>query len=346
MPTHETDCAPHMTRTMPSPVLLSRRAAGAGLLLAALAAAMAPGCTGAHGGLAGLGAADEPRAERGAALSDAAARLGLTVVDSCGTLATLRNRTNVVVLYANPLGSVWVNGAELPDSHGIVAAEGTLRVPEELLARIGNCLRPVTAAAPAPAERPRQRPAGPQRPRAQLGCVVLDPGHGGRDTGAISVLGHREKDIVLRVARAAADELERKGVHVELTRGDDRFIELEDRPAVAQRCRADLFVSIHADWARNGSASGSTMYVSRSAGAGDLRAAQVLCRQIGQATSDSRGVRRADYRVLVHAKCPAVLVELGYLSHRAEAARLADAAHQERLAEALADAIVDYLSSR
>lgn len=77
--------------------------------------------------------------------------------------------------------------------------------------------------------------------------VVLDAGHGGHDDGARGPSGLREKDLVLDVTQRLAKRLERKGVTVILTRTEDRFLSLEERTAVANDARADLFVSIHAN---------------------------------------------------------------------------------------------------
>lgn len=77
--------------------------------------------------------------------------------------------------------------------------------------------------------------------------VVIDPGHGGKDPGA-SGFGYREKDVVLGLAKALRDRLvEEGGVRVALTREDDRFLVLGERPEIARRMGADLFISIHAD---------------------------------------------------------------------------------------------------
>ena len=92
--------------------------------------------------------------------------------------------------------------------------------------------------------------------------VVIDPGHGGHDTGALSVSeGKREKDVVLAIARAIARELEASGkVRVLLTRGDDRFIPLPQRVAIARAAKASLFISIHADSAPGTPAHGASIY--------------------------------------------------------------------------------------
>ena len=96
----------------------------------------------------------------------------------------------------------------------------------------------------------------------KVGRVVIDPGHGGKDTGTIGPGGLREKDVVLRVGLALRDLLrERLGTDVILTRDTDRFIPLEERTAIANEKGADLFISIHANASRNRRASGVETYV-------------------------------------------------------------------------------------
>jgi N-acetylmuramoyl-L-alanine amidase len=109
--------------------------------------------------------------------------------------------------------------------------------------------------------------------------VVLDPGHGGKDTGTISIAGGYEKTVVLAIARAAADQLRRDGqVRVKLTRDDDTFIPLNERVAIARREKADLLVSVHADSAPNPAARGASVYT-LSETASDVVAARLAARE-------------------------------------------------------------------
>lgn len=95
----------------------------------------------------------------------------------------------------------------------------------------------------------------------KIGRIVLDPGHGGHDTGTIGKGGLREKDLVLEVARQLQTLLEQKlGAEVVLTRTDDTFIPLEERTAKANEFRADLFVSIHANSSPTRTSSGVETY--------------------------------------------------------------------------------------
>ena len=102
---------------------------------------------------------------------------------------------------------------------------------------------------------------GKPMPNAGIRKIVLDPGHGGKDPGAIGIGGIAEKDIVLAVALKLAQKLKREmSVEVVLTRKDDRFIPLEDRTAIANAEDADLFVSLHMNASPNGEAKGLETY--------------------------------------------------------------------------------------
>ena len=90
--------------------------------------------------------------------------------------------------------------------------------------------------------------------------IVLDPGHGGRDPGAISRSGKYEKDLVLKMAKETKEFLEKAGYKVVLTRSKDVFISLRGRIKKAHEANGDLFISIHADSAKNSSAKGLSIY--------------------------------------------------------------------------------------
>ena len=150
---------------------------------------------------------------------------------------------------------------------------------------------PARVVTPVPATEPESlAPADPATPpphraavkRSRSGgkpLVVIDAGHGGKDVGAISVLGGYEKDVTLAIARLTARRLERGGrVRVQLTRDDDRFIPLGGRVTIARKARADLFISIHADSAPNAEARGASVYT-LSAVASDAVAARLAARE-------------------------------------------------------------------
>jgi N-acetylmuramoyl-L-alanine amidase len=126
---------------------------------------------------------------------------------------------------------------------------------------------PVAAKAPSdPAPRPALPTARGDRTLARvlglkIGRIVLDPGHGGRDTGTVGPAGMMEKDLVLGIAKELQKLLEdRLGAQVIMTRSDDSFVALEDRPLMANQQQADLFVSIHANSSTSRSVSGVETY--------------------------------------------------------------------------------------
>ncbi|WP_247872556.1 N-acetylmuramoyl-L-alanine amidase [Azospirillum sp. TSO35-2] len=114
--------------------------------------------------------------------------------------------------------------------------------------------------AAAAARQPERKPPG--TPRARPRVVMLDPGHGGNDPGAIGTRGTFEKEVTLDIARGVARSLaERHGVTATLTRRDDRFLTLDERVQLTRKAGADLLVSIHADSAPNADARGLSAYI-------------------------------------------------------------------------------------
>jgi N-acetylmuramoyl-L-alanine amidase len=129
---------------------------------------------------------------------------------------------------------------------------------------LGCSVSPVPVVAVEAADAPAAPDAATDRTLAvgldRFDVVVLDAGHGGEDEGAIGPSGLREKDLVLDVTRRVARKLVEQGLHVILTRRDDRFLSLEERTAVANDARADLFVSIHANASTSRSPRGIETY--------------------------------------------------------------------------------------
>lgn len=176
--------------------------------------------------------------------------------------------------------------------------------------------------------------------------IVIDAGHGGKDPGTTSAKGFQEKDINLDVAQQIAQILRDKGHRVIMTRNSDEFIELEERAAVANRAKADVFVSIHADSSAKSNLTGFTIYVGRSGSWSSSKLADAIDNRMAQTSISSNGIKKADYRVLTHTRCPAVLVEIGYLSNYWEAKQLKNFDMQKRLAQAVAEGITDYLKHK
>jgi N-acetylmuramoyl-L-alanine amidase len=118
--------------------------------------------------------------------------------------------------------------------------------------------------------RPGHRPKGRREPSPGSGrlpvglrpveTIVIDPGHGGRDPGAIGVGGLREKDVTLRLSKSLGEKLAAQGFEVVYTRTHDRSIDLEERTAIAESVGGDLFVSLHANAAPRRSVAGIETY--------------------------------------------------------------------------------------
>ena len=170
--------------------------------------------------------------------------------------------------------------------------------------------------------------------------IIVDPGHGGKDPGALARWGTmNEKDIVLDVSLKLAKELKDRGANVIMTRETDNFIELNDRAYFADIHNANLFISIHADAHKDNSVSGATFYIARSPLRKSRHIAESLETSFDSKYISNKGIRNADYRVLTKHSRPAVLVECGYITNKQDAYRLSTKWYRRKLVNALADGI-------
>ncbi|GCL36764.1 MAG: N-acetylmuramoyl-L-alanine amidase [Sphaerospermopsis kisseleviana] len=190
---------------------------------------------------------------------------------------------------------------------------------------------------------PQPRPR-PSVPKGKL-LVVIDPGHGGKDPGAIGIGGTREKDIILPISLRVAEVLQQNGVQVLLTRDSDYFVSLPGRVQMAERANADVFVSIHANSVglNRPEVSGLETYYYDS-GLGLARA--VHNRILQSVNVRDRRVRKARFYVLRKISMPSILVETGYLTGREDIAKLRNPTYQNQMAEAIAQGILQYLRQR
>ncbi len=128
---------------------------------------------------------------------------------------------------------------------------------------------------------PWMAPVDKAHPKRDI-IVVVDPGHGGKDPGAIGSKGQREKDVVLSIAQQLAKRLKReKGFDVKLVRNDDFFVPLRKRVDIARRHKADMFISVHADAAPRLTASGASVYALSEGGATSATARFMAQRENG-----------------------------------------------------------------
>lgn len=204
-------------------------------------------------------------------------------------------------------------------------------------------------------------------PPPKLRRIVIDAGHGGKDSGARNdAYGLKEKELNLDVALRLKRMLLQSGYEVVMTRDSDKYIPLEQRPQYANRSNADLFISIHFNAAGSATASGfesfaltpqyqaSSKYSKPGRGDGVAYAGNkqdpwntLLSYHVQRSLVQSvegvdRGLKRARFLVLKHLDCPGVLVELGFVSHLPTAQKLRTAAFREKLAEALYQGILAY----
>lgn len=280
----------------------------------------------------------------------------------------------------------------------IFALENPFRIVVDISApEEGEPARQVAMASPAPGPKPLETPSEPYKlPDGskdkvgdlveQLGLkietVMLDPGHGGKDPGAIGIGKVYEKDINLRFALILGQELRKAGLKVIYTREDDTFIPLDERTAMANVQKADLFISIHCNAHKQSGIRGLETYYLNLARTDD--AVRVAARENAVSTkriSDlqfiltdlmlnskmreskdlaedvhacavkelsknysikDHGVRTAPFYVLMGAKMPSILVELGYITNSVECKRLRDETYLQRKAKGLAEGIAKY----
>lgn len=197
--------------------------------------------------------------------------------------------------------------------------------------------------------------------------VVLDPGHGGKDSGAVGKRKVYEKLAVLSIAKRVKAHLEAKKVQVRMTRSTDTFVPLAQRSGFAAKADADLFVSIHADGAGDPSAHGVETFAmtaagcdssnhygqggDKSAGKGNLHDAanavlgfSIQSNLVKMSKRSDRGLRRARFSVLKNAPCPAALVECGFLTNPEEEALMIDANYREAVARGISNGILGYIT--
>ena len=175
--------------------------------------------------------------------------------------------------------------------------------------------------------------------------IVLDPGHGGKDPGAVRS-STMEKTIALTVANSVKQKLEQDGATVKMTRTGDTYPSLTDRVQYAKNQYGEIFVSIHANAAKNTSAKGTETYYSVSSNDNekeDYALALAINNEIVKnASMYNRKVKRADFVVLKGMILPSVLVELGFITNNEDYAKLTDEKYLEIYAQSIYNGIVKY----
>ena len=229
-----------------------------------------------------------------------------------------------------------------------------------------------------------KKPLAPESLTREFGLtaktIVIDPGHGGKDPGALGRGDSKEKYIVLSISEKLREVLTRKGYTVLMTRDTNRFIPLKERTAFAIQRKADLFLSIHANGSENPKAKGIETYylsvtstdkaaediaarenadsgysiqeleallkgiIQESKSEDSKRLANHVQRALVQATGAvDRGVKHARFVVLIGTNVPAILIEAGFISNPTEERKLTTSAYQHKIANAIAQGIEKFL---
>lgn len=173
--------------------------------------------------------------------------------------------------------------------------------------------------------------------------VVIDPGHGGRDPGAVGRGGLQEKQVIFPISQRVTQLLEAEGVTVVMTRYDDRTLDLQPRVDIAERANANLFVSIHANAISLSRPDVNGLESYYSSADGRQLAATIHASMLAATGMNDRGVRRARFFVIRRTSMPATLLEVGFVTGEQDAPRLADPAWRETMANAIARGILQYI---
>ena len=174
--------------------------------------------------------------------------------------------------------------------------------------------------------------------------VFIDAGHGGTDPGALGY-GYRESDLNLQVAKKVEAKLKSKGIDVKMSRNSDIFYSLSERAEMANDYGADAFVSIHQNSAEAKSANGIETYYNRNKEEDKPLSNDIQKQVISQTGANNRGVKNAEFTVLVKSEMISALVECGFITNELEVKKLSDSSYQDKLATGIADGIEEYLKS-
>jgi N-acetylmuramoyl-L-alanine amidase len=200
-----------------------------------------------------------------------------------------------------------------------------------------------------------------------LPTVVLDPGHGGKDDGA-SGNNLIEKNLSLDVALRVEKILKPFNFPVIMTRRDDTFIPLEERAAIANRLENGIFVSIHFNHAHDRASTGvETFYApakvppddswswsgffnkqtdAQPLDNGETLAGFIQASLVMRTDAVNRGIKSRELYVVRHTRCPAVLVECGFINNPLEAQMISNGDYRQRLASAIAEGVMSYQKTR
>lgn len=283
------------------------------------------------------------------ALGDWAGANGLRLVRNGRSDEFVVTNRNLRLVFEKDSRTAQINGVNVALSFPVAVDKGEVLIAQLDLAKTINPLIYL-----------------PKLSGRKISTICLDPGHGGKDSG-YHVGWHYEKIYTLALAAELQSQLKKAGFNVMLTRTKDKFVELTERPDVANRRGADLFVSLHFNATETGKneVAGPETYCITPVGASSSNAqgeganhgacianrvenkSLLLAYQVQKALVknlgvEDRSVRRARFAVLRDAEMPAILVESGYMTHPAEGRKIYDADYRRRIAAAIVKGILNY----
>lgn len=293
----------------------------------------------------------------------------------------------------------------ITDSSPVIRVKGAIYIPSTLAISVVETFftnikveekrNKIVLSEVVPREKEEKKVIIPEK-KGKIAFIIIDPGHGGKDPGAIGKGGSKEKTITLQISKKVEMMLKKRleGIKIKITRKDDRFIELAERAEIANReLRRDvngIFVSIHVNASISSRISGfETYFLSQNPTNEEARKtatlennvivlendyngkkryddvdymeAMMMTTQIQKESSmlaeavqrsmdknisefKSRGVHRADFYVLRGALMPAVLAEVGFITHQKESTCLKRENYQEKIASGICDGILNFIS--
>ncbi len=175
--------------------------------------------------------------------------------------------------------------------------------------------------------------SSPRRSASKSKTVIIDPGHGGRDKGAIWG-GVRESDLNLKTAFKVKSYLQRAGYKVVMTRESDRYVSLSQRAAIANRYRNAVFVSIHYNAVRQTWVHGGETFHAGTSASRYL-ASSLQRNLVSKCSVKNRGIRYGKFSVIHNTNCPAALIECGFMSNSRERSRCNTSSFQDAAARAI-----------
>ncbi len=181
--------------------------------------------------------------------------------------------------------------------------------------------------------------------------IVIDAGHGGKDPGALSILGFKEKDINLSIALKLENALKQKGYNVIMTRSTDTYIDLYERPKIANNVKADLFISIHCNSTLLNSVNGlELLYCPATESSYKTVDQYPFAKSIHDSIVSSTGInsrgikKRSDLVVLRLTNMPAVLIETAFLTNPDDAQKLIQDSFQQKVVQGIVNGVEQYMN--